>query len=131
MTRRLFVVEDDLFFAQRVRQVAGRIGVPIEGLSIRAARERSWEADDVVVLQATLNPDRQLELVEQLTSRQPAPIVIAVTGHLEAELRRRAKARGALLAAHSAMERGIARALGVSAPDDAASSRSGRAPHDD
>lgn len=125
MPRRLFVIEDDLFFAQRVRQVAARIGVLIEAVSIRAARERPWEANDVVVLQATLNPDRQLVLVEQLTAGQPAPIVIAVTGHLETELRRRAKARGALLAAHSSMERSIARALGVSAPDDAASSPPG------
>jgi CheY-like chemotaxis protein len=131
MPRRLFVVEDDLFFAQRVRQLAGRIGVPIQGVSIPAARERPWKPDDVVVLQATLNSDRQLALVEQLRARQPAPIVIAVTGHLETDLRRRAKARGAVLAAHSSMERSIARALGVNAPNDAASSRPGRGPRDD
>jgi ActR/RegA family two-component response regulator len=125
VTRRLFVIEDDLFFAQRVRQVASRIGVPIEGVSLQQARESAWEPDSVVVVQATLNPDRQLGLIEQLVARQPAPIVIAVTGHLETELRQRVKARGALLAAHSSMERSIARALGISAPDDAASSRPG------
>jgi len=117
------VIEDDLFFAQRVRQLAARIGVPLEALSIRAALERSWEAGSVVVVQATLNRDRQLSLIEDLTHRDPPPIVVAVTGHLERELRARAKAAGAMLAAHSSMERTVARALDVSGPDGGGSSR--------
>jgi hypothetical protein len=39
--------------------------------------------------------------------------MIAVTGHLETELRQRLKARGVILAAHSGMDRVLARALGV------------------
>lgn len=123
VARRLFVIEDDLFFAQRVRQVASRIGVPLEALSIPAARERTWDPGSVVVLQATLNRDRQLALIGELTHRDPAPTVVAVTGHLESELRSRAKALGAMLAAHSSMERSIGRALGLSCPDGGASPR--------
>lgn len=117
------MVEDDLFFAQRVRLVAARIGVPLEALSIQAARGRSWEPGSVVVVQATLNRDRQLSLIDELTHRDPAPTVVAVTGHLEQELRARVKALGAVLAAHSSMERSIARALGISGRDGGASSR--------
>jgi DNA-binding NarL/FixJ family response regulator len=111
MARRLFVVEDDLMFAQRVRAAAGRLQVDVESLSAQQARERAWVAGDVLVLQATLRPEQQLELVDQLTQRQPAPVVIAVTGHLETELRDRLKRLGATLAAHSAMDRVLARAL--------------------
>ena len=104
-------------FAQRARAVAGRLGVAAEGLSPADALTHSWNAGDVVLVQATLRPDRQLDLVQRLLARQPAPTVVAVTGHLETELRRRLKAAGATLAAHSAMDRTVARALGVS--DDA------------
>ena len=114
MSKRLYVVEDDLFFAQRVRAAAGRLDVPVEGLSPAAARSRAWEPADVVVLQATLRPDQQLDLVGELAGRQPAPVIVAVTGHLETALRQRLKAAGALLAAHSAMDRVLARALGLS-----------------
>ena len=114
MSKRLYVVEDDLFFAQRVRAAAARLDVPVEGLSPVAARSRAWEPTDVVVLQATLRPDQQLDLVGELAGRQPAPVVVAVTGHLETALRQRLKAAGATLAAHSAMDRVLARALGLS-----------------
>jgi ActR/RegA family two-component response regulator len=115
VSKRLFLVEDDLFFSQRLRAAAGRLGVPVEGLSPAAARSRAWQPADVIVLQATLRPDQQLDLVEALTGRQPRPVVIAVTGHLETALRQRLKASGAVLAAHSAMDRVLARALGLSA----------------
>ena len=123
MSKRLFLVEDDLFFSQRVRAAAARLGVPIEGLSPAAARSRAWQPAEVVVLQATLRPDRQLDLVGELAGRQPAPVVVAVTGHLETALRQRLKSAGAVLAAHSAMDRVLARALrlsdaGADAPPD-------------
>ena len=123
MSKRLFLVEDDLFFSQRVRAAAARLGVPVEGLSPAAARSRAWQPAEVVVLQATLRPDRQLDLVGELAGRQPAPVVVAVTGHLETALRQRLKAAGAVLAAHSAMDRVLARALrlsdgGADAPPD-------------
>jgi ActR/RegA family two-component response regulator len=108
------VVEDDLFFTQRVRAAAGRLGVPIVGLTAVDARARAWTPEQIVVLQATLRPDQQLDLVDQLVHREPAPVVIAVTGHLETALRQRLKASGAVLAAHSAMDRVLARALGLS-----------------
>jgi DNA-binding NarL/FixJ family response regulator len=112
--RRLFVVEDDLMFAQRARAAAGRLGVNAEGVSRAGATSRAWEDGDVVVVQATLRPGQQVALVQELLERQPAPTVVAVTGHLETDLRRRLKALGATLAAHSAMDRVLARALGVS-----------------
>jgi ActR/RegA family two-component response regulator len=115
VSKRLFLVEDDLFFSQRLRAAAGRLGVPVEALSPAAARSRAWQPAEVVVVQATLRPEQQLDLVVALTGRQPAPVVIAVTGHLETGLRQRLKAAGALLAAHSAMDRVLARALGLSA----------------
>ena len=123
MSKRLFLVEDDLFFSQRVRAAAARLGVPVEGLSPAAARSRAWQPAEVVVLQATLRPDRQLDLVGELAGRLPAPVVVAVTGHLETALRQRLKAAGAVLAAHSAMDRVLARALrlsdgGADAPPD-------------
>ncbi len=114
MPRRLFVVEDDLMFADRARAAAGRLGVAAEGLTRSAALTRDWDASDVLLVQATLRPDQQLDLVQQLLRRQPPPTVVAVTGHLEVELRRRLKAVGATLAAHSAMDRAVARALGLS-----------------
>jgi DNA-binding LytR/AlgR family response regulator len=119
VSRRLYSVENDLLFSQRVRAAAGRLGVPVEGLSEPAARSRAWEPADVVVLQATLRPDRQVELVTELRRREPAPVVVAVTGHLETALRQRLKAAGAVLAAHSAMDRVLARALALSDGGDA------------
>ena len=119
MSQRLYVVEDDLFFTERVRAAARRLGVPVEGLSPAATRSRVWGPAEVVVLQATLRPDRQLDLVDQRARREPAPVVVAVTGHLETGLRQRLKAAGAVLAAHSAMDRVLARALGVSDGRDA------------
>ena len=114
MARRLIVVEDDLLFAQRVRAAAGRLGVPVEAIGAAGASGRAWTDDDVVVLQATLRPEQQVALVDQLIHREPAPVVIAVTGHLETALRQRLKALGATLAAHSSMDRVLARALGIS-----------------
>jgi len=109
-------------FAQRARAAARRLGVAAEGLSPADALTHVWNAGDVVLVQATLRPERQVELIQVLLARQPAPTVVAVTGHLENELRRRVKSLGASLAAHSAMDRVVARALGLT--DDA---RRGRA----
>ena len=117
MSKRLYLVEDDLFFSQRVRAAAGRLGVPVEGLSPAAAQSRVWAPADVVVLQATLRPEQQVDLVSELIRREPAPVVVAVTGHLETALRQRLKTAGAVLAAHSAMDRVLARALRLSDDD--------------
>ena len=106
-------------FAQRVRGAAGRLGVPVEAIGAAAARSRAWKDDDVVVLQATLRPEQQVALVDQLIHSEPAPVVIAVTGHLETALRQRLKALGATLAAHSSMDRVLARALRINAVRDA------------
>jgi ActR/RegA family two-component response regulator len=119
VARKLFLVEDELLFAQRLRAAAGRLGIPVNPLSPTQARARAWNRDEVVVVQATLRPEQQLELIDHLTRLEPAPIVIAVTGHMETELRQRLKARGAILAAHSGMDRVLARALGVNVPGDA------------
>lgn len=120
VSRRLFVITDELLFVQRLLAAATRLGRTAEPISPPDARTRAWDPDDVVVLQATLRPEQQLELVDHLRQLRPAPVVIAVTGHLETELRRNLKARGAILAAHSGMDRVLARALGVSVPGDAA-----------
>jgi len=101
-------------FAHRARGMAGRLGVASEGITRSDALTRHWDASDVVLVQATLRPQQQVDLVERLVGRQPPPTVVAVTGHLETELRQRLKAIGATLAAHSAMDRVVARALGVS-----------------
>ena len=100
-------------FAQRARAAAARLGVAAEGLTRADALTRHWDAGDVVLVQATLRPEQQLDLVNQLLRRQPPPRVVAVTGHLETELRRQLKAAGATLAAHSAIDRVLARALGL------------------
>lgn len=113
MAARLYVIQDELFFAERVRMTARRLGVELELLSPPAAENRVWEPGSVVALQVTLNPERQLELIGRLVSASPAPKVVAVTGHLEAEKRSRARALGAILAAHSSMERVLARALRI------------------
>src|SRR6202521_3426038 len=120
VARTLFLVEDELLFAQRLRAAAARLGVPVQAISHAEARTPARGRDQVVVLQATLRPEQQLELIDHLTGRDPAPVVIAVTGHLETELRQRLKARGAILAAHSGMDRVLARALRVNVPGDAA-----------
>jgi ActR/RegA family two-component response regulator len=114
VARKLFLVEDELLFAQRLRAAAARLGVPVQALSPTQARSHAWRRDDVVVLQATLRPEQQLELIDHLRGHEAAPVVIAVTGHLETELRQRLKVRGAILAAHSGMDRVLARALGIS-----------------
>ena len=119
MARTLFLIEDELLFAQRLRAAAGRLHIAVQALSPTQARTHAWQRDDVVVLQATLRPEQQLELIDHLKGLDAAPVVIAVTGHLETELRQRLKARGAILATHSGMDRVLARALGVSdARDD-------------
>jgi DNA-binding NarL/FixJ family response regulator len=117
MAGRLFFIQDDLMFSERLHATAARLGVTANAISPDAANTRTWEPADVVVLQATLRPERQLRLVDELLHREPQPIVVAVTGHLETELRRRLKRMGARLAAHSAMDRALARALEVSADD--------------
>lgn len=124
MPRRLVLIEDDLMFAQRVRTAAGRLNVNVEGITAAEARRRPWSENDVVVLQGTLRPEQQLALADYLARCAPAPIVVAVTGHLETGLRERFKASGARLAAHSAMDRVLERALSDGdAPGDAADHR--------
>jgi CheY-like chemotaxis protein len=120
VARNLFLVEDELLFAQRLRAAAGRLGIPLQAVNPMQARSRTWTMDDVIVLQATLRPEQQLELIDHLTQLQPAPVVIAVTGHLETELRQKLRNRGVILAAHSGMDRVLARALRVSVPGDVA-----------
>jgi len=120
MARMLFLVEDELLFAQRLRAAAERLAVPVEALTPTQARNRTWTRDQVVVLQATLRPEKQLELIDHLRGLEASPVVIAVTCHLETELRQRLTARGAILATHSGMDRVLARALGVSDGRDAA-----------
>ena len=119
MAKTLVLVADELLFAQRLKAAAGRLGIPLQEVSPPQARNRAWSRDEVVVLQATLRPEQQLELIDHLRGLDPAPVVIAVTGHLETELRQRLKARGVILAAHSGMDRVLARALGVSVPGGA------------
>ncbi|HEX3629378.1 MAG TPA: hypothetical protein VHW91_02820 [Candidatus Dormibacteraeota bacterium] len=119
MAGQLYLIDDDLMFAQRARSAAIRLGVGIESVAAEAAPTRAWHDTDVVLLQATLHPERQLALVEGLSGSRPAPIVVAVTGHLETALRQRLRGYGVRLAAHSAMDRVIARALGLSDGDAA------------
>ena len=114
MARTLLLVEDELLFGQRLRSAARRLGVQVQAVTPTQARNRTWTRDEVVVLQATLRPEKQLELIDHLKGRKPAPVVIAVSGHLETELRQRLKTRGAILATHSRMDRVLARALGIS-----------------
>ncbi len=111
MSPRLYVVQDDLFFAERVRAAARRLGLSLTSVTPAEASERGWDPGSVVVVQVTLNPDRQLALIEQLSRADPRPRIVAVSGHLETELRARARALGALLAAHSSMERVLTRAM--------------------
>jgi CheY-like chemotaxis protein len=117
LTRRLYVMQDDLMFAQRVLAAARRLGVSAQTITPAEARTHAWTGDDVIVLQATLRPQRQLGLIDQLVRHAPPPIVVAVTGHLETQLRRQLKAKGARLAAHSAIDRALARALEISGGD--------------
>jgi DNA-binding NarL/FixJ family response regulator len=109
----VFVIQDDLFFAARVQAVARRLGLTVEPLSPQQADGAHFEPDSVVIMQVTLNSSRQLRLLEQLRAEDPPPTVVAVAGHLETVLRRRARALGALVASHSGMERTIARACGI------------------
>jgi FixJ family two-component response regulator len=109
----IFVIQDDLFFAARVDAVGRRLGLAVEPISPQFAEAGSFKPDSVVIMQVTLNSSRQLHLLEQLRKKDPPPAVVAVAGHLETDLRRRARALGALVASHSGMERTIARAAGI------------------
>src|ERR1700704_3903663 len=42
VARNLFLVEDELMFAQRVRAAAGRLRVPVQALGPTDARNRVW-----------------------------------------------------------------------------------------
>src|SRR2546421_10632279 len=102
-------------FGQRARAAAARLAVAVESLTAQEAEARHWHKDDVVLLQATLRRERQEALIDRLLRLHPAPVIVAVTGHLETALRQRLRARGARLAAHSAIDRALARALALSA----------------
>jgi DNA-binding response OmpR family regulator len=110
---RLLVVSDDLLFAARAQAAGTRLGLRVEQITPGDIEARAG-SDDVVVLQVTLNSERQLALLQRLRSRKAAPMVVAVAGHLETELRRKAKALGASLASHSGLDRALARAAGIS-----------------
>lgn len=122
--RRLLVLQDDLFFGARVEAAARRLGLVAEPVSPGEVEARARDTSTVVVMQLTLRPERQLALLERLLHGQPAPTVVAVSGHLETELRRRAKALGARLATHSGLDRALARAAALS---DDREGRDGRA----
>ncbi len=113
MPRQLKVVHDDLFFAARVQAQARRLGLSVELINPGQIDHLLPDDEAVIVLQLTLNPDRQLALLERLRTRFPSQPIVAVTGHLETDLRRRARKLGAILASHSAMERALARACGI------------------
>lgn len=113
MSMSVFLIQDDLFFAARAQAAAGRLGLALRPLSPAEAEAATFEPGSVVVLQVTLHADRQLQLVERLRAKEPQPMVVAVAGHLETDLRRRARALGAMVASHSAMERTLARAVGI------------------
>jgi ActR/RegA family two-component response regulator len=125
MTAPLYVIQDDIFFAERVRIAARALGLEAVSLTPEEAGQRRWEPRSVAVIQITLNPERQLDLVQRLAGADPSPKVVAVSGHLESGLRARAKALGATLAPHSGMTRVLARACGLSGDDapDAARTR--------
>ncbi len=110
----VFLVQDDLFFSARVEAVARRLGLAVVPLAIQGVDDVRFEPGSVVVVQVTLHPERQLQLVAQLRQKDPQPTVVAVAGHLETGLRRRARALGAMVASHSGMERTIARAISPS-----------------
>ncbi len=110
----VFLVQDDLFFAARVEAVARRLGAPVIAIALQSVDGMHFEPGSVVVVQVTLHPERQLQLVERLRQKDPPPTVVAVAGHLETGLRRRARALGAMVASHSGMERTIARAISSS-----------------
>ncbi len=112
-TSPLFALQDDLFFSARVEAVARRLGLRVRPIALQAVEAMQFEPGSVVVLQVTLNPARQLQLVERLRAKDPPPTVVAVAGHLETDLRRQARAIGAMVGSHSAMERTIARACGL------------------
>lgn len=122
--RTLLVLQDDLFFATRVQAAARRLGLPNELVSPGDVEAWIQRKAAVVVIQLTLNPERQLALLERLRAAHPAPIVLAVSGHLEQDLRRRAKALGARLATNSGLDRALARAAALTDDRD---DRDGRA----
>ncbi len=113
MARQLKVVHDDLFFAARVQAHARRLGLSTELINPGQIDHLLPDDEVVIVLQLTLNPERQLALLERLRTRSPSQPIVAVTGHLETDLRRRARKLGAILASNSAMERVLARACGI------------------
>lgn len=126
MPRTLLVLQDDLFFASRVQAAARRLGLPNELVSPGDVHARIQRPGAVVVMQLTLNPERQLALLRRLRAADPAPIVLAVSGHLERDLRRRAKALGARLATNSALDRALTRAAALTDGRDDREDRDGR-----
>ena len=109
MPRTLLVVQDDLFFSSMVEGQARRLGLTVEPVTPATVAGRTGNGA-VVVMQLTLNPERQLTLLREILARHPDTIVVAVTGHLETTLRRRARALGARLASNSGLARALERA---------------------
>jgi DNA-binding response OmpR family regulator len=115
MPRTLLVLQDDLFFSSMVQAHAQRLGIPVEMVTPATIAERATARDTVVIMQLTLNHDRQLSLLRELRQASPALPVIAVSGHLETALRRRARDLGARLASNSSLERALVRAFDLRA----------------
>jgi CheY-like chemotaxis protein len=114
----LLVVQDDLFFASRVQTHARGLGIPVELVAPGDIEARSAQPGTVVVMQLTLHRERAFALLEQLRARTPPVTVLAVTGHLETDLRRRARSLGARLATNSALDRALSRAATEVNQDD-------------
>ncbi len=114
MPRRLKVIQDDLFFCARVQAHARRLGLEVDLIRPNEVDSLASDPDSVLVLQVTLHSRQQLALLERVRARLPNQPVVAVSGHLETELRKRAKALGATLASNSGMDRVLARACGLS-----------------
>jgi hypothetical protein len=107
MPRTLLILQDDLFFSSMVQAHARRLGIPMEMVTPATIEARAAGRDAVVIMQLTLHPEQ----------RQASPTlpVVAVSGHLETALRRRARDLGARLASNSGLDRALLRAFDLPA----------------
>jgi DNA-binding NarL/FixJ family response regulator len=115
MPRTLLILQDDLFFSSMVQAHARRLGIPMEMVTPATIEARAAGRDAVVIMQLTLHPERQLTLLRELRQASPTLPVVAVSGHLETALRRRARDLGARLASNSGLDRALLRAFDLPA----------------